>query len=74
MIRNAVNAKYDSSYRNGDNNNTLLGRRLNLGQACGIIGVALYGPDVPLEDTGFIMIYIFNIFRIHNIFFILCVF
>ena len=52
MTNNEVNAKYDSSYRNSDNNNTLLGKRLTLGQACGIIGVALYGPDVPLEESG----------------------
>ena len=52
MTTNEVNAKYDSSYRNSDNNNTLLGKRLTLGQACGIIGVALYGPDVPLEESG----------------------
>jgi hypothetical protein len=52
MSSNEVNAKYDSSYRNSDNTNTLLGKRLTLGQACGIIGVALYGADIPLEDSG----------------------
>ena len=52
MSSNEVNAKYDSSYRNSDNNNTLLGKRLTLGQACGILGVALYGADIPLEDSG----------------------
>ena len=52
MINNEVNAKYDSSYSNSDNINTLLGKRLTLGQACGIIGVALYGADIPLEDSG----------------------
>ncbi len=51
MISNEVNAKYDTSYRNSDNTIKLLGRR-SLGQACGIIGVALYGTDIPLEDSG----------------------
>jgi hypothetical protein len=52
MISNEVNAKYDTSYRNSDNTNKLLGRSLTLGQACGLIGVALYGADIPLEDSG----------------------
>ena len=47
-----VNVRFDSSYRSSENTVTLLGRRLTLGQACGIIGVALYGPDIPLEDSG----------------------
>ena len=50
MASNEVNVKFDSSYRSSENTVTLLGRRLTLGQACGIIGVALYGPDIPLED------------------------
>jgi hypothetical protein len=52
MISNEVNAKYDTSYSNSDNTNKLLGRSLSLGQACGIIGVALYCADIPLEDSG----------------------
>ena len=52
MTSNEVNIKFDSSYRNSENTVTLLGRSLTLGQACGIIGVALYGLDVPLEDSG----------------------
>ncbi len=52
MSLNEINDKFDSSYRNSENTNTLLGKRLTLGQACGIIGVALYGADIPLEDTG----------------------
>ena len=66
MITNEVNEKYDSSYRNSDNTNKLLGRGLTLGQACGIIGVALYGADIPLEDSGCICIL--------NIFCIFCMF
>ena len=53
MASNEVNVKFDSSYRSSENTVALLGRRLTLGQACGIIGVALYGPDIiPLEDSG----------------------
>ena len=52
MASNEVNVKFDSSYSSSENTVTLLGRRLTLGQACGIIGVALYGPDIPLEDSG----------------------
>ena len=52
MASNEVNVKFDSSYRSSENTVTLLGRRLTLGQACVIIGVALYGPDIPLEDSG----------------------
>ena len=49
---NEVNIKFDSSYRNSENTVTLLGRSLTLGQACRIISVALYGPEIPLEDSG----------------------
>ena len=52
MISNEVNAKYDASYRSSDNTNKLLGRSLSLGQACGLIGMALYGADIPLENSG----------------------
>ena len=52
ITKNEVNAKYDASYRNSDNTNKLLGRHINLGQACGIIGGVLYCPDTPLEDSG----------------------
>ncbi len=52
VISNEVNAKYDASYRISDNTSKLLGRSLSLGQACGIVGVALYGAEIPLEDSG----------------------
>jgi hypothetical protein len=50
--RNDINAKYDASYRNPENTTRLLGRALTLGQACGLIGVALFGADIPLEGAG----------------------
>jgi hypothetical protein len=46
------NPKYDASYRNPENTTRLLGRALTLGQACGLIGVALFGADIPLEGAG----------------------
>jgi hypothetical protein len=49
---NEVNAKYESSYSNSENPNTLLGKCMTLGQACGIIGVALHCANIPLEDSG----------------------
>ena len=52
MSGNKVNDKYDASYRNSENTNRLLGRLLSLGQACGIIGVALFGADIPMEEPG----------------------
>ncbi len=49
---NNINAKYDASYRNPENANRLLGWALTLGKACGLIGVALFGADIPLEGAG----------------------
>ena len=71
MIINEVNAKYDTSYRNSDNTNKLLGRSLTLGQACVLIGVALYGADIPLEDSSSFFASIYCLF---NIFCIFCIF
>ncbi len=53
--QNDVNARYDASYRNSANTTKLLCRSVTFGQACGIIGVALHGSDLPLEDTGNIL-------------------
>jgi hypothetical protein len=67
MITNEVNAKFDASYRNSDNTNRLLGRSLTLGQACGLIGVALYGAEIPLEDSGSFYMHILLIQHILHI-------
>ncbi len=48
--RNDINAKYNASYRNPENTTRLLGRALTLG--CGLIGVALFGAEIPLEGAG----------------------
>ncbi len=52
---NYINTKCDSAYRNSENENRLLGRSLTLGQACGIISVCLYGPDIPMEHSGILL-------------------
>ena len=49
---NPINIRYDASYRNSENETRLLGRLLTLGQACGTIGVCLYGANMPLEGSG----------------------
>jgi hypothetical protein len=59
MISKEVNAKYDASNRSSDNTNKLLRRNLRIGQACRLIGVALYGADIPLEDSGIYFSYFF---------------
>ena len=66
MSANEVNARYDASYRNSENTQKLLGRSLSLGQACGIIAVALYGPDIPMEEAGSI-VHIWHILHILHI-------
>jgi hypothetical protein len=64
--RNDINAKYDASYRNPENTNRLLGRALTLGQACGMIGVALFGDEIPLEGAGdFLTYYIYILLILH---------
>ncbi len=46
---NPVNKKYNSRYRNADNQNKLGGRLLDLGRATGLVAMTLYGFDVSLE-------------------------
>ena len=67
MINNQVNAKFDASYRYSELTNKLLGGSLSLGQACGLIGVALYGSDIPLEDSGNFFNHILHIQHIVHI-------
>jgi hypothetical protein len=50
--QNLINAKYDSRYHCPENSRTLLGRLLTLGKACGLVAVAAYGDDVPMENAG----------------------
>ncbi len=64
---NHLNSKYDSAYYNSENENRLLGRLLTLGQTCGIISVCLYGPDIPMEQSGIVLFAIFCIFCIFRI-------
>ena len=61
-----INDKFDSSYRNSENNITLLGNGLTLGQACVIIVVALYSADITGEEFG-ILFHIYHFVRIKHI-------
>jgi hypothetical protein len=61
--QNDVNANYIASYLNSANVTELLSRSVTLGQACGIIGVALHCSDLPLEEAGNIL-HILHIFHI----------
>jgi hypothetical protein len=70
MITNQLNAKYDTSYSNSDNTSKLLGRSLIFGQAYGIIGVVLYRPDIPLEESR-IYLHIYHILHVKHILHIL---
>jgi hypothetical protein len=73
LVCNNINAKFDSTYRNPDNERKLLGRSLNLGHACGIVGMALYGADVPSDSAGNIL-RILRILHFHEYLHIYCVF
>ena len=46
---NPVNKKYNSRYRNSENQNKLGGKLLELGRATGLVAMALFGFDVSLE-------------------------
>ena len=46
---NRVNVKYNSRYRNSENQNKLGGKLLELGRATGLVAMALFGYDVSLE-------------------------
>ena len=46
---NRVNVKYNSRYRNPENQNKLGGKLLELGRATGLVAMALFGYDVSLE-------------------------
>ena len=48
---NPVNKRYNSRYRNSENQNKLGGRLLDLGRATGLVAMTLYGFDVSLENA-----------------------
>jgi hypothetical protein len=50
--QNAVNAKYASSYRNALNTHEIMGKRVTIGKACGLLGIVHFGPNIPLEEAG----------------------
>ncbi len=49
---NPVNKKYNSRYRNSENQNRLGGRLLDLGRATGIIAMTLFGFDVSFDAAN----------------------
>ena len=46
---NPVNKRYNSRYRNPENQNRLGGKLLELGKTTGIVAMTLFGFDVSLE-------------------------
>ena len=46
---NPVNKRYNSRYRNPENQNRLGGKLLELGKATGLVAMAMFGFDVSLE-------------------------
>ena len=46
-----MNKKYNSRYRNSENQNKLGGKLLELGRATGLVALALFGFDVSLEGA-----------------------
>ena len=48
----AVNEKYGTSYRNGRNTREIMGKKLSIGKACALLGIAHFGPNIPLEEAG----------------------
>jgi hypothetical protein len=50
--KNAVNAKYGTNYRNSTVQRPIMGKHVTLGKACALVGIALYGPNIPLEEAG----------------------
>ena len=50
--RNAVNGKYGTNYRNSTVTKTIMGKTVTLGRACALVGVALMGPNIPIEEAG----------------------
>jgi hypothetical protein len=50
--KNAVNAKYGTNYRNSTVQRLIMGKHVTLGKACALVGIALYGPNIPLEEAG----------------------
>lgn len=50
--KNAVNSKYGTGYRNPLNTVELMGKRLSIGRACGLLAIVHFGPNIPLEEAG----------------------
>ena len=49
---NPVNKRYNSRYRNPENQNQFGGKLIDLGKACGIVAMTLFGYDVSFEAAN----------------------
>ena len=49
---NPVNKRYNSRYRNSENQNKFGGKLIDLGKACGIVAMTLFGYDVSFEAAN----------------------
>ena len=48
----AVNERYGTPYRNSLNTREKMGKKLSISKACALLGIAHYGPNIPLEEAG----------------------
>ena len=48
----AVNAKYGTPYRKPLNTREIMGKKISIGKACALLGIAHFGPNIPLEQAG----------------------
>ena len=48
----AKNAWYSTSYRNPLDMLEIMGKKLTIGNACALLGIAHFGPNIPLEEAG----------------------
>ena len=48
----AVNAKYGTPYRNPLNTREIRGKKLSIGKACALLGIAHFGQNIQLKEAG----------------------
>ena len=48
----AFNTKYGTLYRNPLNMLEIMGKKLSISKACALLGIAHFGPNIPLEEAG----------------------
>ena len=50
--KNVVYGKCGTNYRNSTVTKTIMGKTVTLGKAYALVGVALVGPNIPIEAVG----------------------